>query len=34
MVSLPEEIFQDTYGKVKKLIVTKKLVPGQLNYRT
>lgn len=30
MVSLPEEIFQDTYGKVKKLIVTKKLVPGQL----
>ncbi|WP_405400462.1 GntR family transcriptional regulator [Maribacter sp. Asnod2-G09] len=30
MVSLPEEIFQDTYSKVKKLIVTKKLVPGQL----
>ncbi|TDS12749.1 GntR family transcriptional regulator [Maribacter caenipelagi] len=30
MVSLPEEIFQETYGKVKKLIVTKKLVPGQL----
>ena len=30
MVSLPEEIFQETYGRVKKLIVTKKLVPGQL----
>ncbi|SIP98036.1 GntR family transcriptional regulator [Maribacter ulvicola] len=30
MVSLPEEIFQETYGKVKKLIVTKKLVPGQI----
>ena len=30
MVSLPEEIFKETYGKVKKLIVTKKLVPGQL----
>lgn len=30
MVSLPEEIFQETYGKVKKLIVTKKLEPGQL----
>ncbi|WP_405412111.1 GntR family transcriptional regulator [Maribacter sp. Asnod1-A12] len=30
MVSLPEEIFQETYGKVKKLIVTKKLIPGQL----
>ena len=30
MVSLPEDIFQETYGKVKKLIVTKKLSPGQL----
>jgi DNA-binding GntR family transcriptional regulator len=30
MVSLPEELFQETYGKVKKLIVTKKLAPGQL----
>ncbi|MEP2278671.1 GntR family transcriptional regulator [Maribacter sp.] len=30
MVSLPEEIFKETYGKVKKLIVTKNLVPGQL----
>ena len=30
MVSLPEEVFQETYGKVKKLIVTKKLAPGQL----
>lgn len=30
MVSLPEEIFQETYGRVKKLIVTKRLVPGQL----
>lgn len=30
MLSQPEEIYQDTYGKVKKLIVTKKLTPGQL----
>jgi len=30
MVSLPEELFQEIYGKVKKLIVTKKLAPGQL----
>ncbi|WP_339836227.1 FCD domain-containing protein [uncultured Maribacter sp.] len=30
MVSIPEELFQETYGKVKKLIVTKKLAPGQL----
>ncbi|WP_405384617.1 GntR family transcriptional regulator [Maribacter sp. LLG6340-A2] len=30
MTNLPEDIFQDTYGKVKKLIVTKKLSPGQL----
>jgi len=30
MVSLSEDIFQETYGKVKKLIVTKKLAPGQL----
>jgi len=30
MVSLPEEVFQETYGKVIKLIVTKKLIPGQL----
>ncbi|WP_339650521.1 GntR family transcriptional regulator [uncultured Maribacter sp.] len=30
MLSLPEELFQETYGKVKKLIVTKKLAPGQL----
>ncbi|TLP75407.1 GntR family transcriptional regulator [Maribacter sp. ACAM166] len=30
MVSFSEDIFQETYGKVKKLIVTKKLTPGQL----
>lgn len=30
MINLQEDIFQETYGKVKKLIVTKKLTPGQL----
>jgi DNA-binding GntR family transcriptional regulator len=30
MVSQPEELYQESYGKVKKLIVTKKLIPGQL----
>lgn len=30
MVSLQEDVFQETYGKIKKLIVTKKLSPGQL----
>jgi DNA-binding GntR family transcriptional regulator len=30
MVSQPEELYQETYGKVIKLIVTKKLTPGQL----
>jgi len=30
MVGQHEEIFEETYGKVKKLIITKKLVPGQL----
>ncbi len=30
MLSQPEEVYQDTYGRVKKLIVTKKLTPGQL----
>lgn len=30
MASPSEDIFQETYGKVKKLIVTKKLSPGQL----
>lgn len=30
MVIQPEELYQETYGKVIKLIVTKKLAPGQL----
>ena len=30
MISQIEELYQDSYGKVKKLIVTKGLLPGQL----
>ena len=30
MTSQIEELYQQTYGKVKKLIVTKELIPGQL----
>ncbi|MGC1514892.1 MAG: GntR family transcriptional regulator [Maribacter sp.] len=30
MVSHLEEVFQETYGKIKKLIITKKLMPGEM----